>query len=224
MKISVIIPALNEEEVIEKTLRYLMNAPEIEVIVSDGGSMDQTVEIASRHARIVASKSGRGNQMDAGAAEASGDILLFLHADTVLPENWKDEILLAMSDKRVVGGAFSLCIDSDRYSHKIIAAAANIRSRLTSMPYGDQGIFARRSVFESIGGFRDIPIMEDVDLMQRLKRAGKVVLLKDKVMTSARRWEKEGVVYTTLRNWLLITLYYMGVYPERLYRFYKVVR
>lgn len=224
MNISVIIPALNEEEVVEKTLRYLTKVPDVDVIVSDGGSMDRTLEVASRYARIVTSRSGRGSQMNAGAREASGDILLFLHADTVLPENWKDEILLAMSDERVAGGAFSLRIDSDRPSHKIIAAAANIRSRLTSIPYGDQGIFARRSVFEKLGGFRDIPIMEDVDLMQRLKRAGKVVLLKDKVMTSARRWEREGVVYTTLRNWLLITLYYIGASPERLYRFYKVVR
>lgn len=222
--ISVIIPTLNEEDVIEKTLDGLVKVPGIEVIVSDGGSTDKTVNLCKQFARVVNSEPGRGRQMNAGAKEASGDILLFLHTDTILSEGWKDKIVTAMSGENVVCGAFSLSIDSERLSHKIISATANIRSRITRIPYGDQGIFIKRSVFEKIGGFKDIPIMEDVDLMRRLKKVGKVVMLKDKVKTSARRWEKEGVIYTTLRNWLLISLYYMGVSPEKLHRFYKTIR
>lgn len=224
MTISVIIPALNEEETIEGTLGHVIDIPGVEVIVSDGGSSDRTVEIAQRRAMVVSSVCGRGCQMNSGASVATGEILLFLHADTVLPQGWVDRISSVMADKRVVGGAFSLSIDSDKLSHKIIAAAANIRSGITRLPYGDQGIFVRRSAFEKIGGFKDILIMEDVDLMRRVKKVGKIVLLKDKVKTSARRWEKEGAVYTTLRNWFILSLYYLGVSPERLYRLYKVMR
>lgn len=223
-KLSVIIPTLNEQEALPRTLEDLGNIAGIEVIISDGGSTDNTVDVCRGVAKVISSVPGRGRQLNAGAAEASGDILLFLHADTILSENWNDKILSALSNKEVVGGAFSLSIDSDRLSHKIISSAANIRSKITGVPYGDQGIFARRSIFEKIGGFKEIPIMEDVDLMRRLKKVGRVVLLRDKVKTSARRWEKEGVVYTTIRNWLLICLYYMGVPPDRLYRLYKAVR
>lgn len=224
MKLSLIIPALNEKEFIEKTLKEIVKLPGVEVIVSDGGSTDSTPEISASAARVVKSRQGRGIQMNAGASVSSGDVLLFLHADTLLPENWAEKLLSGMSDERVVGGAFTLSIDSARLSHKIIAAAANIRSRVTGIHYGDQGIFVKRSVFEKIGGFKDIPIMEDVDLMRRLKKVGIVVMLKDKVLTSARRWEKEGIAYTTLRNWLLVSLYFMGVPPERLHRFYKTIR
>lgn len=224
MKLSLIIPALNEKEFIEKTLKEIVKVPGVEVIVSDGGSTDRTPEISASAARVVKSMPGRGIQMNTGASVSSGDVLLFLHADTLLPENWEDKLLSAMSDERVVGGAFTLSIDSARLSHKIIASAANIRSRITGIHYGDQGIFVKRSVFEKIGGFKDIPIMEDVDLMRRLKKVGIVVMLKDKVATSPRRWDKEGAVYATIRNWLLITLYYIGVAPERLYKFYKMTR
>jgi len=224
MNICVIIPVLNEAKVIERNLRDLNKNLITEAIVSDGGSNDATVVIASKFAKIVHSKPGRGTQMNLGAKAATSDILLFLHADTILPDQWRDRILSSMATEGVVAGAFSLSIDSDRLSHRIIAAAANLRSRLTKLPYGDQGIFVKRSVFEKIGGFKDIPIMEDVDLMRRLKKSGKVVILDDKVKTLARRWEKEGFVYTTIRNWLLLTLYYMGVPPERLHKLYRAVR
>lgn len=228
MVISVIIPSLNEEDVIEQTVmllrRHESKVGSQEVIVSDGGSTDRTVEISARLARVVESRSGRGRQMNKGAGEASGDVLLFLHADTVLPEKWDEKLSAVMADENIAGGAFDLSIDSDRLSHRIIAAAANIRSRLTGIPYGDQGIFVRRSVFKAIGGYKELPIMEDVELMSRLKKAGKIFLIKDKVKTSPRRWEKEGTIYTTLRNWLLISLYYLGVPPKGLYRLYKVIR
>jgi rSAM/selenodomain-associated transferase 2 len=226
MKVSVIIPTLNEEGVIGETLEHLSRSrePEIEIIVSDGGSTDGTLEIAGRYARMVSSRPGRGIQMNGGAALATGDILLFLHADTILPKDWGERVISAMSDGRVVGGAFSLSVDSERLPHRAIAAAATLRSRIAGLAYGDQGIFVRREVFEEMGGFRDIPIMEDIDFIKRLKKSGRMVLLKDSVKTSARRWEKEGVVYTTLRNWLLISLYHIGVAPERLYKLYKVIR
>lgn len=221
MSISVIIPTLNEEAAIEETLKRLTGQ---EIIISDGGSTDRTMEIARRLAKVVPSPCGRGCQMNSGAREASGDTLLFLHADTILPDGWADMIRTATADERVIGGAFSLSIDSGKLSHRIIAATANLRSRFLGLPYGDQGIFVKTSVFKGISGFKDIPIMEDVDLVRRLKKTGKVVLLKDKVTTSARRWEREGVVYTTIRNWSLMTLYLIGFPPERLYRFYKTVR
>lgn len=224
MDISVVIPVLNEEKVIERNLRDLNKNLITETIISDGGSNDATVVIASRYAKVVHSNPGRGTQMNLGAKAATCDILLFLHADTILPDQWRARILSSMADEGVVAGAFSLSIESDNLSHRIIAATANLRSRLIKLPYGDQGIFVKRSEFEKIGGFKDIPIMEDVDLMRRLKKSGKVVVLDDKVKTSARRWEKEGVVYTTIRNWLLLTLYFMGVTPERLYKLYKAVR
>lgn len=224
MKIAVIVPTLNEEASIGITLQDLRSLGGVEIIVSDGGSTDSTLAIAERLATILKSKPGRGTQMNAGAKTASGEILLFLHADTVLPGGWKEKLLSTMSDENVVAGAFSLSIDSGRLSHKIISSTANLRSRLTKIPYGDQGIFVRRDVFEKIGGFKEIQIMEDVDLMRRLKKVGKVVLLKYKVKTSARRWEREGIVYTTIRNWLLLILYYLGVSPEKLNRFYRAVR
>lgn len=224
MNISVIIPVLNEEKVIERNLIDLNKNLITETIVSDGGSSDATVVIASRFAKVVHSNPGRGTQMDLGAKAATSDILLFLHADTILPDQWRDRILSSMANEDVVGGAFSLSIDSDRLSRRIIAAVANLRSRFLKLPYGDQGIFVRRSVFEKLGGFKDIPVMEDVDLMRRLKKSGKVVILGDKVKTSARRWEREGVLYSTARNLLMLTLYYIGVAPERLCKLYKAVR
>lgn len=224
MDISVVIPVMDEAAVIEKVLRELNKDVTTETIVSDGGSNDATVAIAGRFAKIVHSLPGRGTQMNSGAEAATGDIILFLHADTVLPDQWKEKVLSSMNDKAMVAGAFSLSIDSNRFSLRVIAAAANIRSRLSRTPYGDQGIFVRRAAFEKADGFKNIPIMEDVDLMRRLGKIGRIVILKDKVMASARRWEREGVVYTTFRNWLLLSLYYMGVAPEKLYKFYQAVR
>lgn len=160
--------------------------------------------------------------MNCGAAKSSGDILIFLHADTRLPMNSLHRIAAVMEDKACIGGAFDLGIDSDHFAFRIIEKMASWRSRLTSIPYGDQAIFIRRDYFQSLGGFKNIPIMEDVELMRRIKhRQGKINILKDKVKTSPRRWETEGVVFCTLRNWFLITLYLLGVKPETLAKFYR---
>ncbi len=160
--------------------------------------------------------------MNCGAAKSSGDILIFLHADTCLPGNALKKIATLMEDKIIIGGAFDLGIDSERFAFRVIEKMACWRSRLTRIPYGDQAIFIRRDYFQSLGGFKDIPIMEDVELMRKIKhRRGKINILKDKVKTSPRRWETEGVVFCTLRNWFLITLYLLGAKPETLAKFYR---
>lgn len=160
--------------------------------------------------------------MNAGAARASGEVLLFLHADTQLPRKAFFVISNAMADARIAGGAFDLAIDSPRPIFRVMERTASRRSRLTRIPYGDQAIFLRRSVFAALGGYREIPLMEDVDLMVRLRRAGqRIHILPDRVRTSPRRWERDGVLFGTLRNWTLVTLYALGVSPDRLVRFYR---
>jgi hypothetical protein len=148
--------------------------------------------------------------------------LIFLHADTRLPVSALQRISAELEDERCIGGAFDLGIAADSFAFRIIEKVASWRSRLTRIPYGDQAIFIRADYFRQLGGFRNIPIMEDVDLMQRIKlREGKIKIIGDKVSTSPRRWEKEGLIFCTLRNWLLLSLFLFGVKPERLARFYK---
>jgi len=160
--------------------------------------------------------------MNAGAALASGDLLLFLHVDSVLPDNALRLLRSAMRDARIAGGAFELGIASDRALFRITERYVAVRTRLTRIPFGDQAIFLRRAYFDGIGGYSDIPLMEDVDLMIRVrKRGGAITVLPEKVMTSARRWEREGILYCTLRNWMLQILYSIGVSPIRLARWYR---
>jgi rSAM/selenodomain-associated transferase 2 len=222
--ISVIIPTLNEAKVLERTLAHLHQTPGLEIIVVDGGSTDGTVALAKRHAIVLTAPPGRAAQMNRGAQQATGEVLLFLHADTLIGLAALRKMAEALEDPTVVGGAFRLVIDSPRRSLRLIAAAANIRTRLTRIPYGDQGIFVRRSVFEKLGGFPIQPLMEDVEFARRLKRVGRVVLLPEPAVTSSRRWDKEGMGYTTLRNQVLLMLYFIGVSPDRLARWYRSVR
>jgi rSAM/selenodomain-associated transferase 2 len=225
-RISVIIPVFCERAVINETVeavRRLKGGGTAEIIVVDGQAEGETLA-AIRDASVhkVPSKKGRGGQLNRGAAVATGDVLLFLHADTVLPHAAFERIADAMRDEACAGGAFDLRIASPRSGFRAIETVANLRSRLTRIPYGDQAIFIRGSCFRSIGGFKEIPIMEDVDLMRRIKRKNwRIVIFREPVITSARRWEKEGLVFGTLRNWSLMTLYLCGVSPERLARFYR---
>jgi rSAM/selenodomain-associated transferase 2 len=160
--------------------------------------------------------------MNHGAALAAGNILIFLHADTRLPTDAMAFIDTAMRDESYMAGAFDLAIDSERPIFRLIEKAASLRSRLTRIPYGDQAVFMRKTVFKKLGGFRNIPIMEDVEIMRRIKKqGGKIRIIDRKVLTSSRRWKRDGIVYTTLRNWLLITLYLLGVKPDKLVRFYQ---
>ncbi len=225
--ISVVIPVLNEYDQINDTIEELRKkdeGTECEIIVVDGDGGGSTIKaIRDSEVRTTISQKGRGRQMNAGAAIAKGDIIIFLHADTVLPDGATGKIRRTLENEKYVGGAFDLGIDSERALLKWIAAKASLRSRLNRIPYGDQAIFLRRRYFQDIGGFEEIPVMEDVELMRRVKRRrDKICILRDKVRTSARRWETEGALYTTIRNRILVGLYYLGVSPERLSRFYGI--
>ena len=219
MYISIIIPTLNEEGCLKKTLEAIGRG--IEIIVVDGGSSDSTREIANDFTgKVILSERGRGAQMDRGARAASGDILLFLHADTSLPKDWRDCIENALKDDRVVGGGFSLKIDAKGFSFRLIEAVANIRAKYLGLIYGDQAIFVKRDAFFSTGGFMGLPLMEDVDFIRRIRKKGKVLLLDADVSTSPRQWQKKGILRTTIGNLFFLSLYYAGVSPQRLYRLY----
>jgi rSAM/selenodomain-associated transferase 2 len=222
--ISIIIPALDEAGSINNTLEGVFaQGGNYEVIVVDGDPGGSTIKAIERGGvKKAVSERGRARQMNAGTAHARGDIFLFLHADTLLPRRALSAVLSAMKDQNVAGGAFCLGIRSGRPVYRAIELGAALRTRLFRIPYGDQAIFLRRRCFEAFGGFKEIPIMEDLDLMRRLKRAGNDIrILPDRVSTSPRRWEKEGVVRSTLRNWALAGLFLMGVSPERLAAYYR---
>ena len=225
-RFSVIIPVYCEQAVINRTIettRHRRGGDAVQIIVVDGQAEGETLAtIRDTAVQKVRSERCRGIQLKRGAAIATGDVLIFLHADTVLPPAAFERIAGAMREEGCVGGAFDLSIDSPKRGFRVIEKIANLRSRLTRIPYGDQAIFLRASYYHVLGGFREIPIMEDVDLMRRIKRkGGRIVIFREQVITSGRRWDKEGLVFGTLRNWFLITLYLCGVEPERLVRFYR---
>jgi rSAM/selenodomain-associated transferase 2 len=225
-KFSFIIPVWNEEAIISRTIEHIQDlgaSGRAEIIVVDGDPAERTNKVVRQMGvKTAISEKGRGNQMNLGASIAAGDILIFLHADTFLPPDALKLIEAAMEDISCIAGAFDLQIDSEKPVFRLIEKVASLRSRLTRIPYGDQTIFIRKSDFHNLGGFNNVPIMEDVEFMRRIKkRKGKICIIKKAVRTSPRRWEKEGIVYTTLRNWLLISLYLCGVKPERLVRFYR---
>jgi rSAM/selenodomain-associated transferase 2 len=226
-RISVIVPAFREAETINdflETVQKIFPAPANEIIVVDGSpERDTLAAVHLPRVRTAGSGKGRARQMNRGAAMAGGEILLFLHADTRLPENAPELIInLLSSDQDLVGGAFSLGIDDERIPLKVIEWSANLRSRLTRVPYGDQSIFLRKSYFDRVGGFSEIPIMEDLALMTRIrKQGGKIHILKQKSVTSSRRWNKEGIAVCTFRNWLIRILYHLGIPADRLAALYK---
>ena len=223
-RISIIVPALNEAAVIAFALAPWTDQYEVELIVVDGGSIDATPMIARAFARVLMGPRGRARQMNAGAAAATGEILVFLHADTRLPRSAVDSIRATLSDPQTIGGAFRLAIDSHRWLLRMVAAIANLRCRWFGLPYGDQALFFRRSVFERLGGFPDLPLMEDVALVRAARRLGRLALLRDSVQTSARRWRRDGVLFVSLRNQLFLGLFLLGVSPVRLARWYRDIR
>ena len=221
MKIAVIIPVLNEEAGIAATLRAVQRLEPDELIVVDGGSTDRTRQICQSMGVVVAaSPCGRAAQMNFGAANATADILLFLHADTRLPDSALTDIRAAMGHPNCVGGRFDMQLDGDKLMLKIVGAMISLRSRLSKVGTGDQAIFIRREIFNRLGGFPEIPLMEDIALSRAMKRAGAVACLRSRVVTSARRWEIEGVWRTIFKMWTLKSLYLLGVSPLRLKRFY----
>ena len=226
VKFSIIVPALQESDKINSLVEQVERlecSENAEIIVVDGNPNGDTIQVirSDRVKKLVAPK-GRARQMNAGASIAKGEILIFLHADTELPRNALRTINSAMAQGRYVGGAFELGIDSHKIEYKLLARWASLRCRLTRIPYGDQAIFIKRGYFNSLGGYRDIPLMEDVELMRRIKRReDKICIVPEQVRTSPRRWEQEGFVYVNVRNAILFASYMLGVSPEKLASFYK---
>ena len=225
MKVSIIVPTLNEELVLENTLTQIQQLSPHELIVSDGGSSDYTYRIADRFShRVITGSAGRALQMNAGANEATGDLLLFLHADSrIEPESYR-KMLECMENPKWIGGAFTLCIESGKWSLKLIALLANIRSKYFGLAYGDQGFFVRKEVFNDMNGFSPIPICEDLDFYYRLRKKGSVILLKEKAHTSPRRWINEGIFFTTVRNFIIAVLFGLGFPPHILTKWYLAIR
>ena len=220
--ISIVIPTLNEAENLAATLASTESSVDLEIIVVDGGSSDETLELAkSFGVRLLTTAAGRARQVNAGGLAARGDVLFVLHGDTLLPQGFERYIIDIMGKSGVVAGAFTLGIDGSEFGFRIIEMLANFRSRVLQMPYGDQGIFLRREVFRALGGFPDMVLMEDFVLMQRLRKMGRVVIGPVAVKTSARRWRKLGILKTTLINQAVLLAYFLGSNPERLARWYR---
>ena len=221
--ISIVIPALNEAPNLERLLPDLVaRFPGAEVVLVDGGSTDATAAAAARSAqvRLLASPRGRARQMNAGARAARGDVLLFLHADTLLPDGALAAMEAAVGDPGVVAGRFDVRFDNPRPVFRMIAWFMNHRSRWSGISTGDQAIFVCREPFNALGGYPDIPLMEDVELCRRLRGNGQMAALRLRVTTSARKWEREGVVRTILLMWALRFLYMVGVPPAKLHHWY----
>ena len=216
--ISVIIPTLNEAMRIGDSLALVLSEPGIEVVVADGGGTDATCSIARAYgARVVTSPPGRARQMNAGASVATGEILLFLHADTIPPAGFANSIRQALDRPKTIGGAFRIRLDDRTPSLTLVEKLINLRSILISAPYGDQGLFMRASTFRDLGGYRETPILEDVIMIRRLKRKGRIAMLSDPVVTSARRWQRLGILKTFLLHRGVMLAYALGATPETIY-------
>ena len=218
---SIIIPVLNEGDRINSLIDHLhgQGSDSVhEIIVVDGDLQGSTVNaIVAEDVVKIKTEKCRARQMNAGAEVARGRVLIFLHADTALPEGALEKIGLALEDPDYVGGAFDLRIDSDTLFLRYISMRASQRSRMNRLPYGDQAIFLRKEYFDRIGRFKDIPLMENVELMLRIKKDRReICILPDKVTTSARRWQQDGALYTTVRNQVFVALFHLGVSPSRL--------
>ena len=222
--ISVIIPVLNEAKILDESLSRL--TPQLkghELIIVDGGSTDETPLIAKRYGQIISSERGRARQSNAGASAARGDILLFLHADVWLDSGAIESVEATIS-AGYIGGAFKQQIEGDHPLYRLIERAANFRAKRLRIFYGDGGVFVRRTYFGQIGGFPNIPIMEEVEFSRKLCRHGKVTLVERKIHISARRWQKNGIIRTTLTNWLITLLYLLQVSPTHLAKLYRHIR
>jgi rSAM/selenodomain-associated transferase 2 len=227
MRFSIITPVLNEEAVLEQQLcqlAWVCASHECEVLIVDGGSVDSTVAIAQRFGQVLSSPRGRATQMNAGAAVATGDVYIFLHADSVLPDDAFVAIERACAAPGVVGGAFRLCFNCSQPAYRLVAFTTNLRSRWRGIFTGDQAHFVRAESFNAIGGFPDMALMEDLEIITRLRKIGRLVLLPNYVTTSARRHMKAGLARSVLFMWYLRTLYRFGVSPEQLQRKYRDVR
>ena len=225
MKLSIIIPTLNEALHLRNTLKPLraLQTRGHEVIVVDGGSSDHTSAIARELAdKVVDCARGRAHQMNAGAAVASGDVLLFLHADTQLPEQADRLIAGALLDQKIAWGRFDVRLSGKHFLLRIIESLMNFRSRISGIATGDQAIFVRRALFVQLGGYPEIPLMEDIALCKLLKRAARPANLSTRVVTSSRRWEQRGIIRTVVLMWRMRLAYALGASPQRLAKLYQL--
>jgi rSAM/selenodomain-associated transferase 2 len=237
MTISVIIPTFNEESALPSTLDHTFQLGFDEIIVADGGSKDRTRDIVLKFALaqsraaitdcpvfVVGAQPGRANQMNTAAELCRHDVLLFLHADTMLPDQARRRIIDALNDRSCVGGRFDVRFDRPTTLGRIISTMMNVRSRLSGIATGDQAIFVRREVFERMRGYSPIPLMEDLDFTKRLKQEGQVAAVRETVTTSYRRWAQHGPARTIVLMWTIRLLYWLGVSPHVLSRLYTDAR
>jgi rSAM/selenodomain-associated transferase 2 len=222
--ISVIIPALNEASVISDCLVSLRSQGPGQIIVVDGGSSDGTLAAARPADMVLATASGRARQMNAGAARATGEALVFLHADCQLQTGALAEVMRILSHGDVIAGCFRMTVQAPGALYRCIDACASGRVRLSGLIYGDQGLFVRRRDFERLGGFPPLRFMEDVFISRALRRLGRIVLARSRILVSPRRWQRTGLIRQTLRNWSLTALAAGGMHPNRLAAFYPMVR
>jgi rSAM/selenodomain-associated transferase 2 len=223
--ISIIIPTLDEADFIAATLASIPREPELEVIVVDGGSRDETPAIArSLGAQVFHSDPGRARQMNLGAAKARGEVLLFLHADTCLPEGFAGRIHQSLRNPRVAAGAFCLRLEPPLKGSAWIERMANWRAEKFHLPYGDQALFVSAAKFKELGGYKEIPLLEDVELVRRLRRVGRLAMIPVPVAASSRRWRKLGVWKTTWINQLILIGYFLGIPPGKLASWYYRIR
>lgn len=230
--IAVVIPTLNEERILSRTLLAVRQLRFDEVVLVDGGSRDRTVPVAQgqlpglslQPAQVLVAEQGRAKQMNAGARATRSDVLLFLHADTLLPPETRTEIERVLEHPKYVGGRFDVRFEDDRGWAWLVSRLMNWRSRWSGIATGDQALFVRRSVFDDLGGFADVPLMEDIELGRRLKRMGSIAALRTRATTSFRRWERQGALRTIVQMWLLRFLYWIGVPPHMLQQFYVPIR
>ncbi len=221
MRISVVIPALNESACIERAVRSAWDAGFDEVVVVDGGSTDDTSRLAGDSgATVVYGPRGRAVQQNLGAQHASGDVLLFLHADNWLAPETGQQVRDCLGDETVQAGAFRQKILSERVLFRVLERGNAARAILRGMAYGDQGIFMRRETFDSLGGFPPVKLMEDLLLMRAFRKVGRLSVLPGPVYVHPRRWDKRGILRQTLTNWSLVCAEKMGVSPDGLARFY----
>jgi rSAM/selenodomain-associated transferase 2/rSAM/selenodomain-associated transferase 1 len=222
-ELSIVIPLLNDTEPLQRLLTSIRPDPQVDIVVVNGGAPDDRLTAICHRpdVRLLMSAPGRGRQMNVGASAAEGRWIVFLHADTRLPPQWSDEIRRAGADPDVVGGSFRFRLDSTAWQARLIERAVDRRVRWLDLAYGDQALFVRRDVFDAIGGYREWPLMEDVDFVRRLRQAGKLYHSPQPVLTSARRWERDGWWRRSAKNVMLQALFFAGVAPERLANWYS---